>query len=325
MNPIYFLRSQYTPLPYPTKPFTNQTVIVTGSNVGLGFEAARHFVRLNAAKVILAVRTLSKGEEAKKSILASEKDTSTAVEVWSLNLSSHESVKEFARKASQELDRLDVLIQNAGIVTYKYVEAEGNESSITVNVISPFLLSLLLLPKLRETAERFHVQPRLVFVESFVHYNTSFPERKAERIFEELRGREKARMNDRYGDLPFAPSVLFLVGGAECLFYRLGFVCTVRFHTASDDQFDRERLLLIFISRYNVSKLIGILATRQLASLTSASPKGDNIIINCLNPGCKSGPRPLPHPNRSSVHEHRSLNKTQQVSCQPDLSKPLLS
>lgn len=55
-------------LPYPNKDFSGQTIIVTGSNVGLGLEAARHFTRLNAEKIILAVRNLEKGDVAKKSI-----------------------------------------------------------------------------------------------------------------------------------------------------------------------------------------------------------------------------------------------------------------
>lgn len=64
-----FFYSQFfvTP-PYPAYDFTGQTVIVTSSNTGLGLEAARHFARLNCAKLILAVRTKSKGEEAKESI-----------------------------------------------------------------------------------------------------------------------------------------------------------------------------------------------------------------------------------------------------------------
>lgn len=66
-----FLHSQFfvTP-PKPTKSFEGQTVIVTGSSAGLGLAAARQITQLNAAKVILAVRTVSKGETVKKSIEA---------------------------------------------------------------------------------------------------------------------------------------------------------------------------------------------------------------------------------------------------------------
>jgi retinol dehydrogenase 12 len=61
---VYFLDLLYSQLlvkiPEQTSDFTNQTVIVTGSNTGLGLEAARLLLRLNASKVILAVRTISK-------------------------------------------------------------------------------------------------------------------------------------------------------------------------------------------------------------------------------------------------------------------------
>src|SRR5271154_1508588 len=103
----------FTP-PYPTHDFSGQTVIVTGSNVGLGFEAARHFARLNCAKLILAVRNTSKGEAAKESILTTTKRTDDCIEVWPLDLLSHESVKAFAKRA-QSLERIDVLLENAGI------------------------------------------------------------------------------------------------------------------------------------------------------------------------------------------------------------------
>ena len=144
-------------LPYPQGDFSGKTVIVTGSNVGLGLEAARHFTRQNAEKVILAVRNLEKGDAAKRSI---EESTGRkgAVEVWQLDLSSYESVKQFVARA-EALKRLDVVVENAGIATHRYVVAEDNESTITVNVVSTFLLALMILPKLRHTATQFNVNP----------------------------------------------------------------------------------------------------------------------------------------------------------------------
>ena len=186
----------YTPK-YPTTPFTGQVVIITGANVGLGLEAARHFVRLDAAKVILAVRNLDKGEVAKESILKSEKKTADVVEVWKLDLSSFQSIKDFAKKA-QSLERLDVLIENAGIYPFKWRMMEDNESSIQTNAVGPIFHAMLILPKLRETAVKFKALPRLVFVGSFVHWMTKFPQRNEANTFEALADEKKAMMGDRW-------------------------------------------------------------------------------------------------------------------------------
>jgi len=196
-SPGKYIYSQliFTP-PYPKAKYTGQTVIVTGSNVGLGLEAARHFVRLDAKKVILAVRTPEKGEAAKESILKSGKKTADVVEVWKLDLSSYQSSKDFAKRV-QGLERLDVLVENAGIVTEDWKITEDNESTITTNVVSPVLHALLLLPKLRETAVKFNTLPRIVFVTSFVHWFTQFQEQKEENIFEALADQSKANMANR--------------------------------------------------------------------------------------------------------------------------------
>ena len=192
-----FLYSQlWIKPPYPTHDFGGQTVIVTGSNVGLGLEAARHIVRLNAEKVIIAVRSVDKGEKAKKSIEDST-GRQGVVEVWSLDLSSYESVKEFVKRA-EGLRRLDVVLENAGIATNKYTRFEDNESTITVNVVSTFLLALMILPKLRETATRYNVTPRLTIVSSEVHQWTSLPEKSSPDIFKVLNDKETADMANRY-------------------------------------------------------------------------------------------------------------------------------
>lgn len=228
--PSFFYRQLFVTPPKPTTDCTGKTVIVTGSNVGLGKEAARHFVRLNAGKVIIACRTVEKGEAAKREIEESTKRTG-AIEVWQLDLSSYESVKEFAKRA-QGLKRLDVLLENAGINTTgvcirlicaytagadcsKFKEVAGNESTVTVNVVSTFLLGLLLLPKLRESGRKFNMTPTLTIVSSEVHFFTlvsnllhastrrqltgfKFPEHKAPSIFDTLNNEQEARMGDRY-------------------------------------------------------------------------------------------------------------------------------
>ncbi len=195
----FILRFLYSQLlisvPYPKKDFTGQTVIVTGSNTGLGLEAARHFSRLNAERIILAVRNVEKGEVAKKSIEAST-NRRGVVEVWQLDLTSYDSVKQFARRA-EGLNRLDVLLENAGLLTKNFTMAEEDELTITINVVSTFLLGLLLLPKLHETSAKFNVLPRLVIVTSELHFVTSFKERNSPNIFEELSNKDTANMADR--------------------------------------------------------------------------------------------------------------------------------
>ncbi|KAK2609684.1 hypothetical protein N8I77_003174 [Diaporthe amygdali] len=199
-----FLKSQLlTHLPTPAKRFTGQTIIITGSNTGMGLEAARHLVRLDAARIILAVRNPDKGSAAAASIRASfpdRKSLESVVQVWTLDLASYASVQAFAARAAAELDRLDVVVCNAGMYVYKsgFSVAEKDEVTITVNVVSTFLLGLLLLPKLRETSVRHDKEVVLTFTGSFVHYMTDFPERNRESIFQELADEKKARMPDRY-------------------------------------------------------------------------------------------------------------------------------
>ncbi|KAK2032057.1 short chain dehydrogenase [Colletotrichum zoysiae] len=194
MNPVTFLRSQFKKLPYPAEDCAGRTVIVTGSNVGLGLEAARHFVRLNAAKVILAVRSTEKGEAAKTNIelTTGRRDV---LEVWPLDQLSFDSVKEFAARADQ-LPRLDYLLLNASIATNDRVEAEGWESSLTVNVLSTFLLGLKLLPVLRRSGKTYNVTPKIVITASEASQLAKFRERNAENIYKALNANRS--LLDRY-------------------------------------------------------------------------------------------------------------------------------
>lgn len=192
-----FLYSQLFVTPaYPSQPFTDQTVIVTGSNTGLGKEAARHFARLDAAKVILAVRNTKAGEEAKADIESTTQCGPDTIEVWWLDLADYASVKAFAARASKELDRIDVLCENAGIMTVRKRMAEGHESTITVNVISTFLLALLMLPKLKDTARKLNRQTTLSIVTSETHLWTTFPDQQAGSIFDALN--ESENLSERY-------------------------------------------------------------------------------------------------------------------------------
>ena len=182
--------------PYPDVDCTGKTIIVTGANTGLGQEAVRHFVRLNATKVILAVRSIAKGHAAETEIEATTHRRGVT-EVWELDLSSYASVQAFAARAAARLPRIDAVVANASIATEKFELAEDNESTITVNVVSTLLLVLLLLPTLSASASKWRVTPVVTVVTSNIHTWSNFPEWKTPNALATLNDNKTAVMADR--------------------------------------------------------------------------------------------------------------------------------
>lgn len=152
------------PIALKTEDCKGKTYIVTGANGGLGYEAAKHLVRLEAAKVIIGVRNAEAGKAA-KSTIETELDRKDVIEVWDLDLDSYDSVKAFARKI-EGLERIDALVLNAGALISAWDVKEGNESNITINFMSNFLLAMSVLPHLQAIANKYEIKPRLVVVGS---------------------------------------------------------------------------------------------------------------------------------------------------------------
>ncbi|RDA95778.1 hypothetical protein CP533_5112 [Ophiocordyceps camponoti-saundersi (nom. inval.)] len=164
---------------YPTGSYSGKTVVITGSNTGLGKEAARHYARLGVGRLILAVRSLDKGAAAKADIEAGVAKDAATIEVWHLDMASYASVKKFAARVESELERVDIFLANAGLARTRLVMAEGNEEMLTVNFISTFLLAALVMPKLQQTASRFGTRPTLTIVASGTHNYTQLPQKSA--------------------------------------------------------------------------------------------------------------------------------------------------
>jgi NAD(P)-dependent dehydrogenase (short-subunit alcohol dehydrogenase family) len=195
--PIVLYSQLLVRIPYPTQSFYGQTIVVTGSNTGLGLEAARHLVRLGAAKVILAVRTISKGEAAAENILASTKATKNTIEIWQLDLSDYESIKKFAKRVDG-LKRLDAVVQNAGIMQQAFKSINGEEVHVRVNIVGAVLLGLLVLPKLRASAKKFNTRTRISFVGSDMQYVAVMKEAETDgSLFDSLNDEKKSNMGDR--------------------------------------------------------------------------------------------------------------------------------
>ncbi|KAG7439188.1 NAD(P)-binding protein [Guyanagaster necrorhizus] len=166
-----WIADQTRPMPaVVTADLTGKTLVLIGANAGLGFEAAKHFARMNPARLVLTARDEVKGKEALTRI---QQDTGySKAELWIIDVANFKSVITFADKAERELDRLDILVENAGMATWEYGQVEGWERTLHTNNLGPGLLAIRMIPKMLETARKHSVIPRLVIVASDVHYWT---------------------------------------------------------------------------------------------------------------------------------------------------------
>jgi NAD(P)-dependent dehydrogenase (short-subunit alcohol dehydrogenase family) len=124
--------------------------IVTGSNSGIGKETALALANMGAT-VVMVVRNRERGEEARAEIV---KETgSDAVRVMICDVSSMDSIRQFAKEFQSVYHTLDVLINNAGAFFSKRQTAvDGFERTLAVNYLGPFLLTHELLPLLKSSA-----------------------------------------------------------------------------------------------------------------------------------------------------------------------------
>lgn len=125
---------------------TGRTAIITGANTGLGFETARMLAQ-RGANVLLACRNLGKGAEAMRRILEGRPTGNVTLE--SLDLSDLGSVASFATKVLATRPRIDLLINNAGVmVPPRGKTAQGFELQFGTNHLGHFALTAPLLPRL---------------------------------------------------------------------------------------------------------------------------------------------------------------------------------
>ena len=169
---------------------TGRVVLVTGANSGIGLEAARMLAQ-RGAQVVLACRTRSKADAARASILA---DAPAAdVSIIDLDLSSLASTGEAAAEFSGRFDRLDLLLNNAGVMATPYQRTvDGFELQFATNHLSHFALTGHLLPTLLATPAS-----RVVNVSSLAH-------RMGKIDFDDLQSERKYRAWGAYGQSKLA-------------------------------------------------------------------------------------------------------------------------
>lgn len=128
---------------------TGKIIIVTGANSGIGFEAAKEFAR-KGAQTILACRSMDKAEAALAEIQTEIPNAS--VDMMQLDLASQASIHKFAEAFKAKYDKLDVLVNNAGIMMVPYGTTEdGFEKQFGTNHLGHFALTGLLFDLLLNT------------------------------------------------------------------------------------------------------------------------------------------------------------------------------
>lgn len=126
---------------------SGRTIVVTGANSGTGLEASHRFAQAGA-RVVMAVRNAAKGEAAASAVR--ERHPGADVEVRIVDLSSLASVRSFADGLARDHNRVDTLLNNAGVMTPpERIETEdGFELQIGSNFLGPFALTNQVLPLL---------------------------------------------------------------------------------------------------------------------------------------------------------------------------------
>jgi retinol dehydrogenase-12 len=176
-----YRQTVFTPKPLPpNKSLSGNTVLITGANIGLGYEAAHEIASHNPSRLILAVRDVAKGETAKGTI--SKKYPECNIEVWPVDYDSYDSIISFGKRVTT-LDRLDYALLSAGIKEMKFTTSRtGHEMNVQINHLATSLLSELLLPTLQQTKKMTGKPSRLTIVSSEGHFWVPFKERTAPNI-----------------------------------------------------------------------------------------------------------------------------------------------
>ncbi|KAM9839872.1 retinol dehydrogenase 12, like [Aulostomus maculatus] len=145
-----------------TETLEGKTVLITGANTGIGKETAVDLAK-RGAKIIMACRDMEKAQTAVKDVI--ENSGNENVVCMKLDLADSKSIREFAEAINAEEPKLNILINNAGVMVCPYGKtADGFEMQIGVNHFGHFLLTYLLIDLIKRSAPA-----RIITVSSMAH------------------------------------------------------------------------------------------------------------------------------------------------------------
>jgi len=176
--------------------------VVTGANSGIGKETCKG-LRRQGARVVMVCRDEERGRAAQRDIEAAAPngDATGGTDLLLADLALQRDVRALAEETEATYDRLDVLVHNAGIYNgQREITEDGIEKTFAVNHLAPFLLTHLLLDRLKETA-RAAGEARVVTVGSEAHRGVRFD-------FDDVHGEDGYSGIHAYGQSKLA-NVLF--------------------------------------------------------------------------------------------------------------------
>jgi NAD(P)-dependent dehydrogenase (short-subunit alcohol dehydrogenase family) len=172
-------------------------VLITGANSGIGFHAALKLAR-KGAHVMLACRDRQRGEDAHARLDADSPSAHTELVLF--DLASLASVREFAEKELARRRPLDILINNAGVMTppKRLQTVDGFELQFGTNVLGHFALTELLMPALQRAATESTERPRIVTIASIAHKRgrLNFDDLQSTKSYGPMRAYQQSKLAD---------------------------------------------------------------------------------------------------------------------------------
>ena len=146
---------------------SGKVIIVTGGNSGLGKESIHQLAKHNPSKIYLGARSSQRGNAAIEEITSAVASVKGKIHFLEIDMASLASVKRAAERILKENDRLDILMNNAGLAEAPPgLSTDGYEIQFGTNYMGPTLFTKLLLPLLQQTAATPNSDVRIVNLSS---------------------------------------------------------------------------------------------------------------------------------------------------------------
>ncbi|KXG50322.1 Short-chain dehydrogenase/reductase SDR [Penicillium griseofulvum] len=176
-----------------------KTAVITGATAGIGLETARQLLKLHVSHLIIAVRSVSKGEACKREL--QRLNPHAKITVLELDMDNYQSVQRFAKALKLKVPSVNILLLNAGIGLLKLERSPSGHDRVTqVNYVSNALLIAELLPYLKASAEQIGQSTRITWVGSRMYFTTSFEKKAPMKIGEHMDSKQFFFPNERYND-----------------------------------------------------------------------------------------------------------------------------